>query len=155
MQRGLHIARRSLVRSLSGAGAHLDPHRVIENLDWQVACLRPAGVSHSIAQVLNHMVFWQEWVLKWLDGTRSNTAGSWRGDPSTSRVQWERSLERFDAGLDELLRRGREESLFDTPVRTSRLQILQTAASHNSYHAGQIVILRQMLGAWPASRKRR
>jgi hypothetical protein len=33
--------------------------------------------------------------------------------------------------------------------------MLQTAASHNSYHAGQIVILRQMLGAWPASRKRR
>jgi uncharacterized damage-inducible protein DinB len=154
MQKGLDIARRSLVRSLSGASAHLDPHRVIENLDWQVTSLRPAGVSHSIAQVLDHMVSWQEWILTWLDGTRSNTAGGWRGDPYMSRVQWERSLERFTAGLDELLRRGREESLFDTPVRTSRLQMLQTAASHNSYHAGQIVILRQLLGAWPASRKR-
>lgn len=29
------------------------------------------------------------------------------------------------------------------------LEMLQTIASHNSYHLGQVVILRQRLCAWP------
>jgi len=27
--------------------------------------------------------------------------------------------------------------------------MLQTVASHNSYHTGQVVLLRRILGAWP------
>ena len=27
--------------------------------------------------------------------------------------------------------------------------MLHTIASHNSYHLGQIVLVRQLLGAWP------
>jgi uncharacterized damage-inducible protein DinB len=154
MQSDVDTARQSAARSLSGTSAHLEPPRVLEDLEWQVAVMRPAGVSHSVAQVLDHMVFWQAWILRALDGKRSSMAGGWRGAAPTSRARWERAVERFKAGLDELSRRAREGSPFDKPGRISRLELLQTAASHNSHHAGQIVILRQMLGAWPISRRR-
>jgi hypothetical protein len=100
------------------------------------------------------MVFWQDWILKWLDGERCSTAGSWRSRSPISRMEWERSIAQFKAGLAELSRRTREESPFSKIGRTSRLEMLNTAASHNSYHAGQIVILRQVLKSWPPSRSR-
>jgi hypothetical protein len=31
----------------------------------------------------------------------------------------------------------------------SRLEMLHTIAGHNSYHVGQVVLLRQLLAAWP------
>ena len=150
----IEIATRSISRALSGQGAHLDPTRVFENLDWKLAGSRPEGVSHSISQVLHHMVFWQDWILQWLDGRRTSTTGSWRSSPPMSRREWERSIAQFNAGLAELSRRAREESPFHKSGRTSRLEMLNTAAAHNSYHAGQVVILRQLLKSWPPSRQR-
>jgi uncharacterized damage-inducible protein DinB len=155
MAENIEIATRSISRALSGRGSHLEPSRVFENLDWKLAAARPDGVSHSIFQVLHHMVFWQDWILKWLDGKRLSTAGSWRSGPLTSRIEWERAIARFKAGLAELSRRAHEESPFDKSGKTSRLEMLHTAASHNSYHCGQIVILRQMLKSWPPSRSRK
>jgi uncharacterized damage-inducible protein DinB len=38
------------------------------------------------------------------------------------------------------------DSLID---KTSRLRMFHTIASHTSYHIGQVVMLRQLLGKWP------
>jgi uncharacterized damage-inducible protein DinB len=97
------------------------------------------------------MVFWQDWIITWLDGKKPpSTTGSWRGsDFPASQEEWERAVPRFRSGLDELARRAREADLVSKRGTTSRLEMLYTVASHNSYHAGQVVVLRQMLGAWP------
>jgi uncharacterized damage-inducible protein DinB len=104
------------------------------------------------------MVFWQDWTVNWLDGKKPpSTAGSWRGsDGPASREEWERAVRRFRSGLDELKRHSREADVLSKRGKTSRIEMLHTVASHNSHHAGQVVLLRQMLGAWlPASGGRR
>jgi uncharacterized damage-inducible protein DinB len=123
-------------------------------LDWNVVGLRPDGVPHSIFQLLNHLVYWQDWVVNWLDDRNppipESAAGSWPGNASPANAEaWEEALERFIGGVDKLNRQACETDPFAKGDGKSRLEMLQTIASHNSYHLGQVVILRQMIGAWP------
>lgn len=148
------VLEKMIGNALSGKGAHVEAKDALDGLDWRVAGARPESVPHSIFQVLNHVVYWQEWVVKWLDGQKppipGHAAGSWPGSAGpTDRQDWERSRKRFNTGLQDLHRRSRESDLFSKGGRKSRLEMLQTIASHNSYHLGQIVLIRQVLGAWP------
>jgi hypothetical protein len=103
--------------ALTGKGAHAEAQGVFEGLDWKVAGARPEGVSHSLFQLLNHMNYWQDWVVKWLDGEKPPTprhaSGSWPGEPGPASPQeWVAAIQDFRRGLDELERRSRETELF-------------------------------------------
>jgi len=148
------IVERMLLRALSGKGSHVEMEKLFEGLDWQVAGVRPEGVSHSVYQLLNHIVYWQDWVVKWLGGESppipKHAAGSWPGDASPATPQdWTAALRHFHDGLDKLESSARKTDLFSMRGKKSMLDMLQTIASHNSYHAGQVVEVRRMLSAWP------
>ena len=140
--------------ALSGKGAHVATKNVFEGLDWKAAGARPEGAPHSIFQLLNHLRYWQNWVVKWLDGGNPkvprHASGGWPGSLSPASAQaWQRAVRDFRRGLDRLARQSREADLLTTHGKHSRLGMLQAIASHNSYHAGQVVLLRQVLGKWP------
>lgn len=59
---------RAARRALTGKGAHVEVGEVFSGLDWRAAGRRRQGVPHSLYQLLNHMRFWQDWVVQWLDG---------------------------------------------------------------------------------------
>jgi uncharacterized damage-inducible protein DinB len=148
------ILRKALRHALSGEGAHVGTHTVFSALDWKLAGIRPERAPHSVYEVLSHMVYWQDWAAKWLDGkdppVPKHASGSWpRSAAPASKREWERSVRRFGDGLEDLVRRSRQANLLSTGRAKSGLEMLQTIASHNSYHAGQVVVLRQLLGAWP------
>ena len=139
--------------ALSGKGAHVDTENSFAGLDWKITGARPEGVPHSLFQLLNHMIYWQDWAVKWLDGEKppipKHASGSWPGGPApASPEEWKRTVQAYRTGLAELDRRSQED-LFAKLETKSRLEMLQTIASHNSYHAGQVVFLRQVLGPWP------
>ena len=140
-------------QALSGKGAHVDTENTFAGLDWKITGTRPEGVPHSLFQLLNHMIYWQDWAVKWLDWEKppipKHASGSWPGSPApASPEEWKRTVQAYRTGLAELDRRSQED-LFAKLGTKSRLEMLQTIASHNSYHAGQVVFLRQVLGAWP------
>ena len=148
------ILDKTLGNALSGTGAHVETQTIFAALDWRLAGIRPDNAPHSLYQLLNHMIYWQEWVVKWLDGSSpqipKHASGSWPGPPGpASRKEWDQAVRRFRNGLKVLTRRSREADLFSKGGTKTRLEMLHTIASHNSYHVGQIVFLRQMLGAWP------
>jgi len=140
--------------ALSGKGAHVGVASAFAGLDWKLAAARPERAAHSVFQLLRHMIYWQDWVVKWLDGqnpavARHASAG-WPTETGPANAKdWERTVRRFRAGLKELNRRIGGPDLLAKPGRKTRLEMLHAIASHNSYHAGQVVILRRMLGAWP------
>jgi uncharacterized damage-inducible protein DinB len=141
-------------RALSGEGAHAGTANAVDGLEWKIAAMQPSGAPHSIYQLLAHVSYWQNWVLQWLDGKDPaiprHAAGSWPRDAGPgSRKEWARAVREFRMGLDQLEKRGREVDLLGTIGKTSRLRMLHTIASHNSYHIGQIVLMRQLLGKWP------
>jgi hypothetical protein len=148
------ILERTIGNALSGKGSHVATRSLFDGLDWRVAGLRPEGAPHSIYELLNHMSYWQGWVVKWLDGESPpiprHASGGWPGGPRPAdSKEWQRAVRGFRSDLMKLDRRSREADLLATRGRHTRLGMLQAIASHNSYHLGQVVVLRQMLGRWP------
>jgi len=48
---------------LRGAHAYLSPTAALGGLSAAHAASQPMGVPHSIAEIVAHMAFWQEWFL--------------------------------------------------------------------------------------------
>jgi uncharacterized damage-inducible protein DinB len=148
------IVRQTLQEALAGRAAHAPVGDIFDGLTWKLAGERPQGVSHAIYQQVNHLVYWQDFGLRWLDGdkpaTPEHAAESWPGDEAPADQQaWESAVERFKSGLAEIVRRAVESNLYEQLGPKTALDILQVLASHNSYHAGQVAALRRALGAWP------
>lgn len=145
---------KTIANALSGKGSHVATKDLFAGLDREAAGARPEGAPHSIYQLLNHMSYWQDWVVKWLDGGNppipKHAAGGWPGTPApASQKEWQRAVRTFRTGLAKLDRQSRQADLLTVRGKHTRLGMLEAIASHNSYHAGQVVALRQILGAWP------
>jgi uncharacterized damage-inducible protein DinB len=141
-------------QALTGEGAHVATRTVFDGLDWQSAGALPAGAGHSIFQLANHMNFWQDWALEWLEGGTPkiprHASGSWPGALAPAGAkEWKAAVRRFQDGLGAMLRHARKGDLFVARGKRTRLGMFQTMALHSSHHAGQVVTLRQMLGKWP------
>jgi uncharacterized damage-inducible protein DinB len=148
------VLRRTTGTALSGKNAHVESAKVLAGLDWKLAGARARGAPHSVFQLVNHMTYWQEWVVKWLDGKRPrpprHAAGSWPGAVTpANRTEWSRAVKQFRTTLADLNRRARQHDLLTRRGTMSALEILRVIGSHTSYHVGQVAMLRQLLGAWP------
>jgi uncharacterized damage-inducible protein DinB len=143
-----------LGRALSGKDSHAATREVFSGLDWRVAGSKPRHAPHSVYQLLKHMSYWQDWVVAWLDGkdpgAPEHASGSWppEAGPSGPR-DWEKAVEHFRRGLGKLERGSRATGRSSRRGGMSRLEMLHLIAAHNSYHAGQVAFLRQLLGTWP------
>ena len=148
------LMKRMILNALSGKGAHVAVKDAVAGLDWKLSGVQPEGVSHSIFQLLNHMICWNQWVVKWLAGQKpavpKHALGSWPGKtaPDNS-AEWRSALRRFDEVLRGMTQAAREANLLAKRGTKTALEMLQTIALHNSYHLGQVVLLRQRLCAWP------
>jgi uncharacterized damage-inducible protein DinB len=148
------LLEKTMSNALSGKGAHVATPNIFAGVDWKTAGKSPAGVPHSIFQLLWHLSYWQDWAVEWLGGGNpaipKHAAASWPAKPAPANArEWQRAVRGFRRELDRLARESRRANLLSTRGRHSRLGMLHAIASHNSYHAGQVVVLRQMLGKWP------
>jgi len=140
--------------ALTGGDAHVATRSVFDGLGWRVAGARVEGSPHTLYQLLNHMIFWQDGVLEWLKGRSprmpEHAADSWPG-PSTpsSRAEWASAVRRYQAGLRQLERAARQAVSARKGKGKSPLEMLAAVGAHNSYHAGQAALLRRLLGKWP------
>lgn len=154
MAKDREVLEKTVACALSGKGAHVAAKSVFDGLDWKAAGAQPGGTPHSIFQLLKHMAYWNQWVVRWLDGESpavpTHAAGSWpeMAAPATER-EWQQVVREFKKGLEDMSRGARNSDLLAKHGTKTRLQMLQSIASHNSYHIGQVVLLRQMLGTWP------
>jgi uncharacterized damage-inducible protein DinB len=141
-------------RALTGTDAHVGAADLLLALDWKLASARPEGSPHSVFQLVNHVVYWQEWAASWLDGKRPRSprhaSGSWPGKAAPAdRRDWERTVRRFGKAVGGLQGRAGKVDLLTRRGKWSPLEMLLVIGSHTSYHIGQITTLRQSLGAWP------
>jgi uncharacterized damage-inducible protein DinB len=153
-----------LEQILSGDGAAAPPSHILEGLSQGVVHRLPENAPHSIYEELWHITFWQQITLDWIGGVETPFPASPRdGFPTVldaEREYWEQLCARFFQGNAQASAAARDASRLEARVRcpsrpgepvrvmTAREQ-LENLGAHNAYHFGRIVLLRQLLGAWP------
>ena len=147
---------------LYGVRSHLHLIYALEGLDPRLAGESVPGSPHTILQILHHMTYWQDIALARLrDENPSEPATAAEGWDFPACPEDDSDWEAAVASFAESLRAieafiADERSDLDRVVdrrngRTLRDQVLMVQG-HNSYHLGQLVQLRQQLGAWPPPR---
>jgi len=159
------MSQRELTELLRGKGAHADPIACVEDVSADVAARQVAGFPHSIAQLVFHMNYWMRYELRRIRGERpaypEHAANSWPGASSPADAQeWDqlrRDLAWFLAQYAELAKSPAVEMQReiesghpgDQKVAGTLEAVLWQMVVHNSYHVGQIALIRRALGVWP------
>jgi uncharacterized damage-inducible protein DinB len=152
---------RTLQDLLRGRGAHVDPVDCIGGLSSELAGKQFPGAEYTIWQLVWHMNYWMEYELRSLDGPEMpyppHAAESWPPEAApASESSWQIELERSRRQVDQLAawaRRAGLEAIGAKIVHRDRGETIQEVlwqmVAHNSYHTGQVALLRRALGAWP------
>lgn len=150
----LHMA---VSNGLSGRMAHVSPASAFEAVEWSSVHEKPAGATHSVWELLHHLIYWQEYCLCLLEGGKptppEHASESWIIPPAPrDEATWNAAVARFLQGLERALREsttGRLDEPIAAKPQESRMEVVTSLIGHNSYHLGQVVLLRQMQGSWP------
>jgi uncharacterized damage-inducible protein DinB len=159
------MSSRALTELLHGKGSHADPLACIEDISAEVAARHLEGFPHSIGQLVFHMNYWMDYELRRIRGERpaypEHSSETFPPAPSARDApDWDRLCQRF-AGLladftklaesspDEMQRQIETGHEGDTKLAGTLEAVLWQMVAHNSYHTGQIAMIRRTLGAWP------
>jgi uncharacterized damage-inducible protein DinB len=153
-----HALREQLVKFLRGGEAHADLKAVLDDFPAEARGAAPKGAEHSAWQELEHIRIAVHDLLDF--STNSHyVAMSWPDDywpkeaAPESDAAWEtsvRALKKDIADFEKLV--GDPESNLYATIPwgdgQTLLREVLLAGQHTSYHLGQIVLLRRILGAW-------
>ena len=159
------MSHRALTELLRGKGAHADPIACVEDISAELAARQIAGFPHSIGQLVFHMNFWMNYDLARMRGERppypEHNSESFPAEPSPAdAADWDRLRRDFawflaeHGRLAESSRAELERKIEPMHEKHSEIEgtleaMLWQTAVHNSYHVGQIAMIRRALGAWP------
>jgi hypothetical protein len=157
-RRAHRVLRQHLLDLLRGGSAHLNFEEALAGLPPQLRGAKPPGLPYSPWRLLEHMRIAQ-WDI--LDFSRSPKhvspefpAGYWpESDAPPDDKAWQRSIRQFRADLKAMqdLVEDPATDLFAPIPHGEGQTILREAlllTDHNSYHLGQLVTVRRLLGAW-------
>jgi hypothetical protein len=124
------------------------PDRIVSGLDAEIVIKRPASLPHSIYEELWHLNFWQSFILaiihKESPAYPTQASESWPQDNAlVSQESWRQLVDTFMADLKTAVDLAGAQQL--SPALSAQLIDL---ATHNAYHFGRIVVLRQLLAHW-------
>jgi uncharacterized damage-inducible protein DinB len=159
------MSQRALNELLRGKGAHADPVACVEDLFAELAARHVAGYPHSVGQLVFHMNYWMDYELRRIRGERpgypEHNSESFPTAPSPADApEWDRLRKSF-AGLladfavlaesspEEMQRQIETVHEGNTKFASTLEAVLWQMVAHNSYHTGQIAMLRRALNAWP------
>jgi len=156
---------RTLIELLYGKGAHVNPLACVEDLTAEWAGRHAENLPHSVWQIVWHVNFWTDYELRRIREEKphypDHAAESWPKDMAPSNeAEWKNDCARFSDLIAILAAMAESDSLelnrevppmhANQETRTSTVRaILWQILAHNSYHVGQIALVRRALGVWP------
>ena len=148
--------------SLDWEQAHAKLENAVKGLAAPLRGQRPAGYPHSAWELLEHIRITQQDLLDFCRNPDYEERLAWPHDywpptpaPPTPEA-WDKSIADYRRDREALARFTTETKtdLTDKIPRGTGQTYLRTilvAVDHASYHVGQIVSVRRLLGAWPAA----
>jgi uncharacterized damage-inducible protein DinB len=159
------MSQRALTELLRGKGAHANPIACVEDLSAELAARQIAGFPHSVGQLVFHMNYWMEYELRRIRSERpvypEHSSESFPSGPSPGDDrEWDELRTRManlliafaelaKSSPQELQREIESAYDGDKKVAGTLEAVLWQMVAHNSYHVGQIAMMRRALGAWP------
>src|SRR5262249_1175577 len=143
---------------LDGGQAHLDFEAAIADLPEELRGAKPSGQPHTPWRLLEHMRIAQWDILRFaidpIHVSPEFPSGYWpERDAPPDPGAWDRAVAAFRADLQAMkdLVSDPKTDLYALIPHGQGQTILRQAlltADHNSYHLGQLVVLRRLLGVW-------
>jgi hypothetical protein len=142
---------------LKGGGAHASFDDAVKGLPTKLQVANPSGLPHTAWQLLEHMRLAQWDILDFCRNPKYQPMpwpeGYWPKTEAPLRGAWEKSVHQFSADLAALRKLiSNAKTDLHAPIAWGEGQtILREAlllADHNSYHIGQLILVRKALGAW-------
>jgi uncharacterized damage-inducible protein DinB len=141
----------SLKETLQGEPWYGQPVMAILNdIDPSIAFKKPSEASHSLAELLYHMITWTQFAVKRLekDQTDDSDALDWRTiDPKEH--TWEKGVSEFKTANDNIIKilESKEDGFLEEKVdfRTYNFRnLLNGLIQHHIYHLGQIAYIKKI-----------
>lgn len=152
------IIRQHLVELLQGGSAHTTLDDALKSLPQNLRGAKTDLIPYSVWELVEHMRIAQ-WDIVEFSRNSSHVSPDWPEGywPSESAPKneniWNASLDAIQRDLQDMsdLIRDPKSDLFKPfPYGTGQTLMREAMllADHNSYHLGQIVLIRKLLGAW-------
>ncbi len=152
--------RQHLLDLLRGRNAHADFDASVLDFPSRLRGVKPPGAPHTAWQLLEHMRMAQWDILEFSRNAKHKSPpwpeGYWpKTEAPPKAASWNNSLRSFRADLKAMAKlvADKKTDLFAKIPHGTGQTILREAmliADHNSYHLGQMVLLRRLLGTWKA-----
>jgi hypothetical protein len=157
------VLRKELVALLEGKNAHMSFDDVIADFPMEHINSKTPNTPYSFWHFVEHIRIAQWDILEFIrdpdhisppypEGYRP------RPDEKTDKEGWQKSIDGLRADLQALkdMVRDRNTDLFAPIPHAQGYTIFREivlAADHNAYHTGELAIMRQIMGIWPATNK--
>jgi uncharacterized damage-inducible protein DinB len=153
-----------LHEALTGESYAASPASIIDGLAPNLAHTAIPGAPRTIYAELWHIAYWQQMSLDWMRGLETpypaNTSIPFPTAEDIANEPWDDLRHRFLRTVDEAATLSRDPAALDRQVRcpsrpgepTRTMSVadqLISLATHNAYHFGRLVLMRQMLNSWP------
>jgi hypothetical protein len=150
--------REQVLALLRGGNAHVAFDQVLKDFPAKLRGMKPKGAPHTAWQLLEHMRIAQ-WDILEFSRSSKHVSPEWPSGywPKTEKPPnsdaWEKSVASFKKDLkaiQKLIEDPKIDLYAQIPHGTGQnlLREALLVADHNAYHLGQLVLLRQLLGAW-------
>ncbi len=150
--------REQLIKLLEGGSAHATFDSAVKGFPLDRIGMRPKGLPYSAWELLEHMRIAQEDILRFSISAEHESPkwpeGYWPASREPEKQShWARSVKAIRKDLAEFqaLVRDPKQDLHQKFPWGDGQTLLREAlliADHNSYHIGQLVLVRRLLGAW-------
>jgi hypothetical protein len=152
------LLRQQLLKLLTGGEAHANFEAAVKKMPVELRGKRPKGAQHSPWQLLEHLRIAQWDILEFSRNLKHKSPdwpeGYWPKSPEPpAKGAWDKSIKSFRVDLKTMcdLVTDEKTDLFAPIPHGDGQTILREAllvADHNAYHIGQLILVRQLLGAW-------
>jgi uncharacterized damage-inducible protein DinB len=147
------LVKKMMKAGLYGEHTHINPIELIESLNPEESKICVNGYPHSMWDLLHHLVNWQDFTIKALDGEEPDWRKVQDADWLDSDYPYKKEdfqklvkdfingLRKIEARIDSVDLKKSYPALGNSTGAYSILVDIQ----HNSYHLGQILLLRNLI----------
>ncbi len=148
----------NLIHLLEKGNAHISTEQALKDVPFDLLGERPDNLPYSVWQLAEHIRIAQ-WDILEFSKSEKHVSPKWpdgywpKETKPSSESAWQQCVNAISNDLKSFIEliKNAGEDLYKTIEHGTGQTLLKEAlvlADHNSYHTGEIVILRRLLGAW-------